>query len=96
MRIHPVFHVSLLEPTITAPDTIRKQPEVPPPIVIDNELEYEVESILASRRSSGTTQYLVHWKGYPISERTWQTEHDLQHAKQLLDAFKARHKPGKT
>jgi hypothetical protein len=45
MMIHPMFHVSLLEPyhTSTIP---RKTHEPPPPIVVNGEQEYEVEEIL--------------------------------------------------
>lgn len=44
MRIHNVFHVSLLEP-------YRRNGQVqpPPPDVINGELEYEVEAVLAHR-----------------------------------------------
>ena len=89
MRIHPVFHTLLLEPVIIAPDTIWKQQEPPTPVIVDKELEYEVESILASKQSGQTTKYLVHWKGYPISKRTWEAAGNLKHAHQLLDAFRA-------
>jgi len=47
MKIHPVFHVSLLrkyiDPTLV-PD--RTLPDRPPPVTIDDTLEYEVEAIL--------------------------------------------------
>jgi hypothetical protein len=47
MRIHPMFHVSLLEPyhVSTIP---RKIHDPPPPIEVDGELEYEMEYILDS------------------------------------------------
>jgi hypothetical protein len=50
MKIHLMFHVSLLEPyhTSTIP---RKTHEPHPPIVVDGEQEYEVEEILDSRIS---------------------------------------------
>ena len=60
----------------------------PPPVpdVIDGELEYEVESILAHRdvqvrrkRNRSRTpvlqrQYLVKWRGYDESNNTWEPE----------------------
>jgi hypothetical protein len=47
MKIHPIFHVSLLEPyhMSTVP---RKIHDPLPPIEIDGEQEYEVEYILDS------------------------------------------------
>jgi hypothetical protein len=45
MKIHPMFHVSLLEPyhVFTIP---RRTHNPPPPIIVDGEQEYEVEEIL--------------------------------------------------
>jgi hypothetical protein len=59
MKIHLVFHVSLLEPyhMSTIPGRIH---DPPPPIEIDGEHEYEVEDILDSRIFNCQFQYLVH------------------------------------
>jgi len=48
IKIHPVFRVSLLEPShaFTIP---RNKNEPPPPIIVNGEQEYEVEKILNSR-----------------------------------------------
>ena len=46
--IHPVFHVSMLEPSIPNSISNRIQPP-PPPITIDDELEYEISEILDSK-----------------------------------------------
>jgi hypothetical protein len=47
MKIHDVFHVSLLEKYI--PNTIPGHlEEPPPPIIVDDEEHYEVEQILDS------------------------------------------------
>ena len=58
MRIHPVFHVSLL--TRHQPDLIpgRSQPP-PPPVIIDGDEEYEVEEILDSKVEWRQLKYLV-------------------------------------
>jgi hypothetical protein len=42
----------------------------PPPDLIDGEEEYEVESILKSRRygRGRKVQYLVKWKGYTLGQ----------------------------
>jgi hypothetical protein len=48
MKIHPVFHVSLLEPykESTIPGRL---PAPPPPIEINGEEEFEVSKIIDSR-----------------------------------------------
>jgi hypothetical protein len=69
MKVHDVFHVSLLEPyhESTIPNRV---PPPPPPVVVDDHQEFEVEEILDSKRVRKTLQYLVKWKGYPVSENS--------------------------
>ena len=65
--VHPVFHVSQLEPA--HPNVIPGRIiDPPPPIVIDGELEFEISEILDSkidrRRKACKLLYLVRWEGY--------------------------------
>jgi len=89
MRIHPVFHNSLLKPyketTAHGPNFTRPPPE----IVGGEEGHYEIERILTSRptRNWKSTQYLVKWKGYPDSENSWLPAKELQSACELLKQF---------
>ena len=78
MKIHPVFHVSLLQPR-SQEISIRSSSPPPPPIIINEEgdEEFEVEAILDSRKRGKGVQYLVHWKGYPDHERTWEPLRNL-------------------
>ena len=76
--IHPVFHIDLLMPyqeTITHGTNYQR----PPPDLVDNAEEYEVEKILDSwlfgRRHQ--LQYLVKWKGYPDSDNMWVNKDDI-------------------
>ena len=48
MKCHPVFHVILLEPAVNNPLAGQKQP-APPPIIVDDNVEFEVEEILDSK-----------------------------------------------
>lgn len=94
MRIHPVFHVSRLKryqnrPTeLTPPD----QPDAPPPpIIVDDHEEWEVEDILAKRMfRKRYPQYLVKWRGYPVEAATWQSVSDLENAADLVREFEER------
>ncbi|SGY15944.1 BQ5605_C012g06709 [Microbotryum silenes-dioicae] len=71
MRIHPVFHVSLLKPY--RPNTLpsRQQPVLPPPNLIDGQEAFVVERILNSRVCHGSLQYFIDWTGYGPQDREW-------------------------
>jgi hypothetical protein len=64
-KIHPVFHISLLEP---APKNaiITENMEIDD----DTEQEYKVKQILDNKQVSGKPYYLMKWKGYNTSENT--------------------------
>lgn len=84
MEIHPVFHVSLLEPASNNPLKGQQQPP-PPPVIIQNEEEYEVEAVLDSRLHYRKLQYLVKWSGY--HEPTWEPAESLEHSQLLVKEF---------
>ena len=46
--VHPVFHISMLEPATPNPIPDRVQPP-PPPITVDDEPEFEISEILDSK-----------------------------------------------
>ena len=85
-----MFHIDLLTPyketNMHGPNFIK-----PPPDLINGEEEYEVETILDSRRwgRGRKLQYLVKWKGYSEAENQWVDAKDI-HADQLLDQFRKR------
>jgi hypothetical protein len=83
-----VFHVDLLTPYIEtdfhSPNYTR-----PPPDLINEEEEYEVEQVLSSRHHGRghKVQYLVKWKGYPDSDNEWVNWDDM-HAEEALKDFR--------
>jgi hypothetical protein len=88
--------VTLLTPVIEN-DIYGKHRLEPPPVLISGEEEYEVEGIInhrvRRRRSDNnrlrmTTEYLVRWKGYSPTEDSWETEDDLENAKESLENYK--------
>ena len=48
MNLHPVFHVSLLEPYTTS-SILGRLTSAPPPVEVSNGTEYEVVAILNSK-----------------------------------------------
>jgi hypothetical protein len=90
MKIHPIFHVSLLEPCRENILPNRVQPP-PPPIIIDNGNKWEVEEILDSRIFRRHLQYKVRWKGYSNSNDSWEPLEPLEHSLDLLHEFHTRY-----
>lgn len=89
MKIHPVFHVSLLEP-YTAPLDSKESPSVPDPIIINGELEYEVETILDSRIKHNRLEYLVKWMGYETVDSTWEPVQNLTNCNSAVSLYHSR------
>jgi Integrase zinc binding domain/Chromo (CHRromatin Organisation MOdifier) domain len=69
MRVHPIFHISLLSKTSNPEDQQNTQ-------AIDDE-EYEVQKIVGKRTRKGRTEYLVQWLGYGDEDNTWEETANL-------------------
>jgi hypothetical protein len=95
MRIHPVFHNSLLKLYVKTSAHGPNFARPPPEIIEGEEGHYKIEKILQERptRNKKSTQYLVKWKGYPDSENFWLPAKELTHAKDALHEFKSKHTP---
>ena len=88
MRIHPVFHTSLLLPAANDPHQGQFQ-EPPPPVIVDNEEEYEVSTILDSKKVGRGVRYLVKWTGYDTP--TWEPYDHVKHLEGMLKNFHHNH-----
>ena len=77
--IYPVFHASLLTPYSETKEH-RENYSRPPPDLVGNEEQYEVEAIRSHRRhgKGRQLQYLVKWLGYPKSDNMWELVGHLQ------------------
>src|SRR5438045_1349771 len=58
LKVHPVFHVSLLDRYVESEIPGRIQ-SLPPPVVVEDQLAYEVEEVLDSRLMHNRLFYLV-------------------------------------
>jgi len=83
LRIHPVHHVSLLDPV--AEDPLPGQVVTPPPPVeVEGDQEYQVERVEDSRMYRNQLQYLVRWTGY--DQMMWEPARDVD-GLQAFDTF---------
>ena len=85
-RLHPVFHIDKLKKYIRSEEFLREV-HPPPPVVVEDHLEYEVEDFIRHRGKGTRQQYLVLRKGYPFTEATWEYEQDLVNAPEILEAY---------
>ena len=69
----------------------------PPPDLIDGEEEYKVEKIINSKHKGKGRKlhYLIKWKGYPVSDNSWEPAENLN-AEELIREYEKRKRPNKT
>src|ERR1700731_3579733 len=89
--VHPIFHVSMLEPVTlnTIPNHVIPPP---PPVEIDREFEHEVSKVLDSKIDKCHTcklLYPVQWSGYEGTdeEMSWLPATELEHASKAVSDF---------
>ncbi|KAJ1597148.1 hypothetical protein NDA14_007187 [Ustilago hordei] len=76
LRVHDVFHVSMLEPARTSSLPQRaEQPTMPP--LPDEDLDFEVEALIDKRSHNGITEYKVLWRGYSEEAASWEPVENL-------------------
>ncbi|CAI7846817.1 unnamed protein product, partial [Closterium sp. NIES-54] len=88
-KLHSAFHVQLLKPYKDPNQQFKgRQLPPPPPVLVQDEPEYEVERVLTYRRRGGKTlEFLLRWKGYDPTEDSWVAEADMGNARRALKDY---------
>ncbi|SPC61024.1 related to Gag-pol polyprotein [Ustilago sp. UG-2017b] len=76
LRVHDVFHVSMLKPARTSSLSRRsEQPTIPS--LPNEDLDFEVEALIDKRSHHGVTEYKVLWRGYSEEAASWEPVSNL-------------------
>ncbi|CAI5473134.1 unnamed protein product [Closterium sp. Yama58-4] len=92
-KLHNAFHVQLLKPYKDPNQQFQgRQLPPPPPVLVQDEPEYEIERVLTHRRRGGKTlEFLIRWKGYDPTEDSWVAEFAMGNARRALKAYLVKH-----
>ncbi|KAL1942197.1 hypothetical protein VTO73DRAFT_6261 [Trametes versicolor] len=90
-RLHPVFHVSLLEPYNSSPEFHTPSDPIPFGLAEDSS-PLIIKAILDSRKLGQRYEYLISWQGLSEDENTWLPLSDMPTtSNELLERFHRRH-----
>ena len=95
MRVHPVFHISMLEPVASDPLPLQVQVP-PPPVIVDGELEIYIDEICDARhtRNPEQPQYLVKWTGEQhLTWELYEVVKDLEASETFLTKYPDKPRP---
>jgi len=90
LKIHPVFHVSMLQPWRVDSEFPAHQPALtrPPPVDVADH-RFLVEQLLDKRTRGRRVEYLVRWEGYGPEDDLWEPAHHID--SDLIADFEASH-----
>jgi hypothetical protein len=92
-RVHPVINESFLSKYHPPEAEHQHRPAPPPPDIIDETPEYEVEKVIGERKKRGGVHYLVKWKGYETEHNTWEPKQNLKNAQEAIKDYLKRQNP---
>ncbi|PKI42826.1 hypothetical protein CRG98_036805, partial [Punica granatum] len=94
LKLHPVFHVSMLKPFQEDKQDPSRAESSRAPIGAKAAYDQNVEQILADRVVRKRwcklkREYLIKWKGLPENEASWEPAEDLWQFTKQIEAFYA-------
>ena len=90
MKVHPVFHTTLLRKFHQDPHG-RVHPQPPAVITPEGEEEFIVQEILNSKKVGRKIYYFVKWEGYGVEHDSWEPKENLANAPANLKEFHRHH-----
>ena len=85
-KIHNVFHTTLL--CLYIENEIYRNNYPRPPAELLEEEVYEVETIFKYQKRGRGYQYYIKWKGYPVTEATWENESAFSNDGNMVEQYK--------
>ena len=89
-QIHPIFHVSLLEPYESRGG--ESKAHMPESITVDDHEEYEIEEILDRKNAKDELWYKMKWFKWSQEYNQWITYEDLESASKMWNVYNKQHK----
>ena len=85
MKIHDVFHPSLLR--LAAKNPLPGQHnDPPPPVIVNDKEEWEVDNIIDAKKYGRRILFRVKWKGYD-EDKQWYPSTNFENALEIVDNF---------
>ncbi len=99
-KIHPRFNEKLLTLYILPAFPNQEVPPAPPPELINDEEEFEIEEILDSKsrtirggrgkKSYEAIDYFVKWKGWTHEHNSWVRDSEMGNAQEAIEEYENR------
>lgn len=77
IKAHPTINLEYLK-AYYPPVTPDEETQDPSPVMVNDQPEWEIEHILAERKSRNKMQYLVKWTGFELHDATWESAANLK------------------
>ena len=91
LQIHHVVNVSRIKPYHGLMEGQNLYWPGPVHMTEDRDNKWEVDHIVDSHLKNKKLKYLIHWRGYDDSDRTWEPKSNLGNAKDAIHDFHESH-----